>query len=163
MKTLTLTLSHREREFGGGTDCQTVNNLATCSPQPGAGVYTTTWTETRTYTSTVSPVGPAAVPTATTDCIPQNAGEQSCGWVCCAAWQYCAYKGQCLPLNGVSTAPATQTIVITSNGVVTTQLSFLPPASSSATDVPASSDSRPATAQPPEPAPTTTKSNVSVT
>src|SRR3954468_6050121 len=49
------------------------------------------------------------------------------------------------------------------NGVVIRQLSFRPPASSSATDVPASSDSRPATAQPPEPAPTTTKSNVSVT
>src|SRR5215510_2509030 len=48
-------------------------------------------------------------------------------------------------------------------GVVTTQLVFGPPASSSATDVPASSDSRPATAQPPEPAPTTTKSNVSLT
>src|ERR1700760_1039603 len=59
------------------------------------------------------------------------------------------------------TLPAT--IRISANGVVTIQLSFLPPASSSATDVPASSDSRPATAQPPEPAPTTMKSNVSVT
>src|ERR1700742_1189641 len=59
------------------------------------------------------------------------------------------------------TLPAT--IRISANGVVTIQLSFLPPASSSATEVPASSDSRPATAQPPLPAPTTTKSNVSVT
>src|SRR4051812_23581063 len=49
------------------------------------------------------------------------------------------------------------------NGVVIRQLSFRPPASSSATDVAASSDSRPANAQPPAPAPTTTKSNVSVT
>src|SRR5580692_8182352 len=48
-------------------------------------------------------------------------------------------------------------------GVVTTQLWFFPPASSSATEVFGSSDSLPATAQPPEPAPTTTKSNVSVT
>src|SRR6516164_3257165 len=56
-----------------------------------------------------------------------------------------------------------ETIRMTAPGVVTTQLSFLPPASSSATEVPASSDSRLATAQPPEPAPTTTKSNVSVT
>src|ERR1700712_3641335 len=55
------------------------------------------------------------------------------------------------------------TISASANGVVTTQLSFLPPASSSATDVPGSSESRPATAQPPEPPPTTTKSNVSVT
>src|SRR3954465_15639001 len=55
------------------------------------------------------------------------------------------------------------TISASANGVVTTQLSFLPPASSSATDVLGSSESRPATAQPPEPPPTTTKSNVSVT
>src|SRR6266436_8637564 len=49
------------------------------------------------------------------------------------------------------------------NGVVTTQLSFLPPASSNATEVCGSSERRPATAQPPEPAPTTMKSNVSMT
>src|SRR2546421_5826660 len=59
------------------------------------------------------------------------------------------------------TLPAT--ISTSANGVVTTQLSFLPPASSSATDVLGSSDSRPATVQPPEPPPTTMKSNVSVT
>src|SRR6266545_1906511 len=59
------------------------------------------------------------------------------------------------------TLPAT--ISTSANGVVTTQLSFLPPASSSATAVFVSSESRPATAQPPEPPPTTTKSNVSVT
>jgi hypothetical protein len=59
------------------------------------------------------------------------------------------------------TLPAT--ISTSANGVVTTQLSFRPPASSTATDVPESSDSRPATAQPPEPPPTTTKSKLSVT
>src|SRR5438034_11747231 len=59
------------------------------------------------------------------------------------------------------TLPAT--ISTSANGVVTTQLSFLPPASSSATDVPESSESRPARALPPEPPPTITKSNVSVT
>src|SRR6266702_1927983 len=59
------------------------------------------------------------------------------------------------------TLPAT--ISTSAPGVVTTQLSQAPPASSSATDVAASSDNRPATAQPPEPAPTTAKSNVSVT
>src|SRR3954471_3226995 len=53
--------------------------------------------------------------------------------------------------------------IASANGVLVRQPSFRPPASSSATDVAASSDSRPATAQPPEPAPTTTKSNVSVT
>src|SRR5690242_4751950 len=59
------------------------------------------------------------------------------------------------------TLPAT--IRISANGVRTIQLSFGPPASSSATDVAASSDSRPATAQPPLPAPTTTKSYISLT
>src|SRR6478735_3093215 len=59
------------------------------------------------------------------------------------------------------TLPAT--ISTSANGVVTTQLSFLPPASSRATEVFGSSDSRPATVQPPEPPPTTTKSNVSLT
>src|SRR5260370_20208067 len=54
-------------------------------------------------------------------------------------------------------------IRIMAPGVVTTQLSSLPPASSSATDVLGSSERRLATAQPPEPPPTTTKSNVSVT
>src|SRR3954454_2645429 len=61
----------------------------------------------------------------------------------------------------VLTFPATMSTSAT--GVVTTQLSFLPPASSTATEVCGSSDSRPATVQPPEPPPTTTKSYVSVT
>src|ERR1700761_7490865 len=55
------------------------------------------------------------------------------------------------------------TISASPAGVVTTQLSSLPPASSSATEVCGSSDNRLATAQPPEPPPITTKSNVSVT
>src|SRR5690242_17650686 len=59
------------------------------------------------------------------------------------------------------TFPAT--ISTSANGVVTTQLSFRPPASSSATDVLGSSESRPATVQPPEPPPTTTKSKMSPT
>src|SRR4029078_695272 len=59
------------------------------------------------------------------------------------------------------TLPAT--ISTSANGVVTTQLSFLPPASSSATEVLGSSESRPATVHTPEPPPTTTKSNVSLT
>src|ERR1017187_9756420 len=59
------------------------------------------------------------------------------------------------------TLPAT--ISTSAKGVVTIQLSFLTPASSTATEVLGSSESLPATAQPPEPPPTTTKSNVSVT
>src|SRR3979409_2466801 len=59
------------------------------------------------------------------------------------------------------TLPAT--ISTSAPGVVTTQLSFLPPASSSATEGCGSSQRRPAPAQPPDPPPTTTKSNVSAT
>src|SRR3954465_4918501 len=55
------------------------------------------------------------------------------------------------------TFPAT--ISTSAPGVVTTQLSFGPPASSRATEVCGSSESRLATAQPPEPPPTTIKSN----
>src|SRR5512138_3466123 len=59
------------------------------------------------------------------------------------------------------TLPAT--ISTSANGVVTTQLSLRPPASSNATEMFESSDNRPATVQPPEPPPTTTKSKVSDT
>src|ERR1700732_36707 len=58
------------------------------------------------------------------------------------------------------TLPAT--IRISAPGVVTTQLSSLPPASSSATEVAGSSERRLATAQPPERPPTTTKSTLSI-
>src|SRR5438132_1360020 len=58
--------------------------------------------------------------------------------------------------------PLPAIIRIIAPGEVTTQLLHAPPASSSATDVPGSSESRLATAQPPDPPPTTTKSNVSV-
>src|SRR5579872_6436145 len=51
---------------------------------------------------------------------------------------------------------------ISAPGVVTTQLSSVPPASSSATDVVGPSDRRLATAHPPEPPPTTMKSKLSM-
>src|ERR1700685_2475637 len=53
-------------------------------------------------------------------------------------------------------------IRIIAPGAVTTQLSSVPPASRSATDVAGSSDRRLATAHPPEPPPTTTKSKLSI-
>jgi hypothetical protein len=53
-------------------------------------------------------------------------------------------------------------IRIMAPGAVTTQLSSVPPASSRATDVAGSSDRRLATAQPPEPPPTTMKSKLSM-
>src|SRR5579872_4040947 len=51
---------------------------------------------------------------------------------------------------------------ISAPGVVTTQLSSVPPASRSATDVAGPSDKRLATAHPPEPPPTTMKSKLSM-
>jgi hypothetical protein len=107
---------------GEGTNCVTANGIASCSAKGGFGVYTTTWTETRTFTSTITPI--QSIDTTAT-CVPQNPGEKTCGWICCASWQYCAYNGQCAPLPGVSepVGGATQTIVITTNGVVTTQFS----------------------------------------
>ena len=71
--------------------------------------------------------------------------------------------GFCGTVSNAQLLSLPEIIRIIAPGVVTTQLLSLPPASSSATDVPASSESRLATAQPPEPPPTTTKSNVSVT
>ncbi|KAI0879303.1 hypothetical protein GGS24DRAFT_236493 [Hypoxylon argillaceum] len=86
--------------------------------------YTTTWTETRTYTSTISswyvPTTTAGVGTDGQNCIPPaGSGEIECGVICCADWQYCAYPGQCLANPGYSTF----TEVVTTGVYVTTQFS----------------------------------------
>ncbi|KAK0656090.1 hypothetical protein B0T16DRAFT_451703 [Cercophora newfieldiana] len=81
-----------------GTQCYTSNGIAGCSADAGGGVafYTTTWTSTGTFTSTISSVFGAAT-AASGDCIPPAGSDQTgCGSICCAGWQYCAYKGQCL-------------------------------------------------------------------
>ncbi|PHH83997.1 hypothetical protein CDD83_2663 [Cordyceps sp. RAO-2017] len=87
---------------GPGQVCTTVaGNVATCvaGAAPGAGLYglyTTTWTETRTYTSTImTHWAPAPEPTAGVDCVPPSAEQQACGPICCAGWQTCAFQGQC--------------------------------------------------------------------
>ncbi|KAI0109586.1 hypothetical protein GGR51DRAFT_99959 [Nemania sp. FL0031] len=86
--------------------------------------YTTTWTETRTYTSTISswyvPTTTAGVGTNGQDCVPPaGSGQIACGPICCANWQYCAYSGQCLANPGYSTF----TEVVTTGTYVTTQFS----------------------------------------
>ncbi|PNY24824.1 Uncharacterized protein TCAP_05239 [Tolypocladium capitatum] len=104
--------------------CTTLaGNVATCVGAPGGafGQYTTTWTETRTYTSTVmTQWAPVPVPTAGVDCVPQNSEQQACGAICCAGWQTCAFKGQCSVKPGY-VEPST--IVVTSDGKVTTRYS----------------------------------------
>ncbi|CEJ90673.1 hypothetical protein VHEMI06440 [[Torrubiella] hemipterigena] len=103
--------------------CTTLpGNVATCTAVGGYYAQrTTTWTETKTYTSTIATfwaVPPA--PTQGVDCVPQSPEQQPCGAICCAGWQTCAYKGQCVAKPGMDGG---QTIVVTTNGVVTTQYS----------------------------------------
>ena len=103
--------------------CTTMpGNVATCVGQGGYyGALTTTWTETRTFTSTYfTNYAPPPQPTAGVDCIPQSDDQEPCGSVCCAGWQTCAFMGQCSPKPGYDPP---STVVITSNGVVTTQYS----------------------------------------
>ncbi|KAI8956348.1 hypothetical protein F4801DRAFT_586400 [Xylaria longipes] len=86
--------------------------------------YTTTWTETHTYTSTISswyvPTTTAGVGSDGGPCVPPaGSGQIECGPICCANWQYCAYEGQCLANPGFST----WTEVVTTGTYVTTQFS----------------------------------------
>ncbi|KAI0845576.1 hypothetical protein F5Y00DRAFT_265382 [Daldinia vernicosa] len=101
--------------------------LVVAHPYPQAVVkkdavaYTTTWTETRTYTSTISSfLGDSTAPAGGSDepCVPpEGSGQIECGPICCASWQYCAYEGQCLANGGGSWTQWTTV------GVVTTQYS----------------------------------------
>ncbi|KAH9236109.1 hypothetical protein K456DRAFT_1832197 [Colletotrichum gloeosporioides 23] len=110
---------------GSGEQCYTVNNIAGCSTVNGGGgygIYTTTWTETNTFTSTVTTNWPETTKASGggstgATCVPQNDGETACGSICCASNQYCAYSGQCAQKGWDITT-------ITSNGVpITTQFS----------------------------------------
>ncbi|KAI0838953.1 hypothetical protein F5Y06DRAFT_267044 [Hypoxylon sp. FL0890] len=106
-----------------GETCTTSAGIASCAGGAAGGVYdyTTTWTETRTYTSTISSflgASTAAVGSGTPCVPPEGSGEIACGPICCATWQYCAHDGQCLPNAGVSSWTQWTTV-----GVVTTQYS----------------------------------------
>jgi len=71
----------------------------------GEGVYTTTWTETKTFTSTVTTSWADAPNTAgfVGECKPDvGKGESWCGTVCCAFWQECGEYGQCITRDGCS-------------------------------------------------------------
>lgn len=83
--------------------------------------YTTTWTETRTYTSTISSAlgASTAVGGSGEPCKPvEGTGQIACGPICCTNWQYCAHDGQCLPNPGAPSFTQYTTV-----GVVTTQYS----------------------------------------
>lgn len=106
--------------------------------------YTTTWTETKTYTSTISswyvPTTTAGVGSNGGPCVPpEGSGQIACGPICCTNWQYCAYDGQCVANPGYST----YTEVVTTGVYVTTQFSapWRPTSGPSATDTSATDTS----------------------
>ncbi|KAG6362208.1 hypothetical protein INS49_010438 [Diaporthe citri] len=82
-----------------GQACTTNAGIAGCTDTAlggGFGIYTTTWTETDTYTSTISSYYPATTGDNGADCVPPaGSGQIACGPICCASWQYCASNGQC--------------------------------------------------------------------
>lgn len=86
------------------------------------GIRTTTWTETNTFTSTVTDQTKEAKPTSidkSVPCEPQDEGWTSCGWICCDYYQECVEDGQCRVKPGFEEPPGTP-IVITTDGHVTT-------------------------------------------
>ncbi|KAH6646463.1 hypothetical protein BKA67DRAFT_664300 [Truncatella angustata] len=109
--------------------CVTANNVAACTAGSGSGYegYTTTWTETRTYTSTWSSYVAGATTPASSgsdgeDCVPPSgSGQIACGTICCASWQYCAYQGQCSANSNAGTWTTGTTVATV--GVVTTAFS----------------------------------------
>lgn len=123
--------------------CTTSDNVAGCATpvtlvvraDGDYTVYTTTWTETATFTSTISSYWAASTVAGGGTCTPPaGSGEIACGSICCASWQYCAYEGQCLSNPGatatdtaagsVTTSWSTyQTTMTTAGSTITTQFS----------------------------------------
>ncbi|RDA90047.1 hypothetical protein CP533_4934 [Ophiocordyceps camponoti-saundersi (nom. inval.)] len=112
-------------QFCCGADeaCTTLaGNVATCVAGVMGGAYTTTWTETHTYTSTIMTHWlPAPEPTAGVDCSPAAPDQQACGPICCAGWQTCAFRGQCSVKPGY--VEPTPVVVTADGGQLTTQYS----------------------------------------
>ncbi|KAF4961888.1 hypothetical protein FZEAL_11009, partial [Fusarium zealandicum] len=105
---------------GSNEVCQTADGVANCV-KGYVGAFTTTWTETKTYTSTImTRWEPAPEPTEGVDCVSKNDEQEACGYICCAGWQTCAYDGQCSAKPGYDEPTA---VIITSDGKVTTRYS----------------------------------------
>ncbi|UPK98807.1 hypothetical protein LCI18_009742 [Fusarium solani-melongenae] len=105
---------------GSNEVCQTADGVANCV-KGYIGAFTTTWTETKTYTSTImTRWEPAPEPTVGVDCVPKNDEQEACGYICCAGWQTCAFDGQCSAKPGYDEPTA---VIITSDGKVTTRYS----------------------------------------
>lgn len=86
------------------TECFTSANIAGCSPKNGGGawgIYTTTWTETNTFTATITTHWPEPTGASAVDCEPDlSQGESACGAICCADFQYCVERGKCGQRDG---------------------------------------------------------------
>jgi hypothetical protein len=56
--------------------------------------------------------------------VPLDEDEESCGPICCAKWQTCAFEGQCSAKSGFSdsTHIADTTAAITSGGLTATSI-----------------------------------------
>lgn len=138
-----------------GQQCYTKAGIADCTAGGGDwDFFTTTWTETRTYTSTMSShlPGVTAAPGGNGEpCVPpEGSGQIACGPICCANWQYCAdkVKGQCMANDGASYTHWTTV------GVITTQFSAPYRVTSGSTIYETSTGEAPsATAEPSETAP----------
>ncbi|KAF8867053.1 hypothetical protein BDZ45DRAFT_682592 [Acephala macrosclerotiorum] len=150
-----------------GQACYTnAANVAYCSAGAavsGYGVYTTTWTETdlvtrtSTYSSyyqvatTTQTWASASTYTAAPAICTTSLGESSCGTICCAENQQCAFAGSCTaytstyiatstysaPLRPTSGGVSTQTSVVSA----TTTAPFIPPATASGSTLPITSSS----------------------
>lgn len=148
-----------------GQACFTnAQNVAYCSAGAavsGYGVYTTTWTETDlvTYTSTYSSYyqiatttqvyASASTYTAAPAICTTSLGESSCGTICCAESQRCAFAGSCTaytssflatstysaPLRPTSGGVSTQTAIVSA----TTTEPFISPATASGSTLPITS------------------------
>ncbi|KAL2076207.1 hypothetical protein VTL71DRAFT_1150, partial [Oculimacula yallundae] len=122
-----------------GQGCFTTSNIAFCTATAGLlgggaggyGVYTTTWTDTITRTSTVSygmattPAVVVPVPAPTAADAPlictTSLGQSSCDKICCAANQRCAGPNTCTAYSSTYLGTSTYVAPVrpTSGGVST--------------------------------------------
>lgn len=126
-----------------GEVCYTSASGEGCVQAGGAYPYlTTTWTETETFTSTLSSTFPlvTSVPTTVTCIVPPDSGEISCGNICCGSWQYCATiinnSGRCSDNPGAAATGGGggyTTVITSGSSVITTEYSAAYKVTSAAT------------------------------
>jgi hypothetical protein len=144
-----------------GEACYTnAANVAYCSAGSGSGgyaLYTTTWTETDTITRTSTISSYYQYATSTTAAVvatlaasppicTTSLGQSSCGKICCASDQRCAFSNSCTPYSSSYVATGTSSysapVKGTSGGVstatasITTTQTFLPAATASGSTFP---------------------------